>query len=190
LRPAAAAHRYIDMKEFEQDPQDGEEETFRWVSKTRMKKEMHALQDLAVHLTTLNAEHLAQMPLSAEMLRAVEETKNIKKNEALRRHYQFLGKLIRSEDCDAIAAAVSGIKEEQDRLARLFHVMEQWRDDLIQGDQEVMERFFNEFPLADRQQLRHLVRSAKGAAGSQQATTHARKLFRFIRDSVAGRNAD
>lgn len=178
------------MKEFEQDSQDGEEEVFRWVSKTRMKKQMHDLQDLAVHLTTLNAEQFAQMPLSSEMRRAVEETKNIKKNEALRRHYQFLGKLMRSEDHDAIAAAISGIKEEQDRLARLFHVMEQWRDDLIKGEQEVMERFFNEFPLVDRQEMRHLVRSAKGAAGSQQAPTHARKLFRFIRDAVAGRNAD
>lgn len=177
------------MKEFEQDSQDGEE-VFRWVSKTRMKKQMHDLQDLAVHLTTLNAEQFAQMPLSSEMRRAVEETKNIKKNEALRRHYQFLGKLMRSEDHDAIAAAISGIKEEQDRLARLFHVMEQWRDDLIKGEQEVMERFFNEFPLVDRQEMRHLVRSAKGAAGSQQAPTHARKLFRFIRDAVAGRNAD
>jgi len=178
------------MNEFDQDEQDGEEAVFRWVSKTRMKKEMHALQELAVHLTTLNAEQLAQMPLSPEMLRAVEETRNIKKNEALRRHYQFLGKHMRSEDYEALAAAISGIKEEQDRLARLFHVMEQWRDDLIQGEQDVMEGFFNEFPLADRQQLRHLVRSAKGALGSQQAPTHSRKLFRFIRDAVAGRNAD
>jgi len=177
------------MNDFEQDPQDSADD-IEYVSKTRMKKEMHALQELAVHLTTLNAEQLAQMPLSPDMLRSVEETKNIKKNEALRRHYQFLGKLMRSEDHEAIAAAVAGMKEEQDRLARLFHVMEQWRDDLIRGEQDVLERFIDEFPQTDRQQLRHLVRSAKGAVGSQQAPTHSRKLFRFVRDAIAGRNAD
>lgn len=177
------------MNEFDQDSQDGEED-IEHVSKTRMKKEAHALQELAVHLTTLKAEQLAQVPLSADMLRAVEETKNIRKNEALRRHFQYLGKVMRSEDHEAIAAAVAGMKEEQDRLARLFHVMEQWRDELISGEQDVLERFIEEFPQTDRQQLRHLVRSAKGAAGSQQAPTHSRKLFRFIRDAMAERNAD
>ncbi len=176
------------MKEFNQSSQDGEEDEY--VSKTRMKKEAQALQELAVHLTTLKAEQLAQVPLSADMLRAVEETKNIKKNEALRRHYQFLGKVMRSEDHEAIYAAVAGMKEEQDRMARLFHVMEQWRNELISGEQDVLERFIDEFPQTDRQQLRYLVRSAKGAVGSQQAAAHARKLFRFIRDAMAGRDAD
>ena len=177
------------MKELNKGSQDGEED-MEHVSKTRMKKEAHALQELAVHLTTLKPEQLAQVPLSADMLRAVEETKNIKKNEALRRHYQYLGKVMRSENHEAIAAAVAGMKEEQDRMARLFHVMEQWRDDLISGEQDVLERFIDEYPQTDRQQLRYLVRSAKGAAGSQQATAHARKLFRFIRDAMAARNAD
>ena len=150
-----------------------------------MKKEMHALQELAVHLTTLNAEQLAGIPLTPDLAAAVAETKNIKKNEALRRHYQFLGRLMRSTDHEAIAAAVADIKEQQDRLARLFHVMENWRDDLIRGEQDELERFIEEFPQTDRQQLRQLVRSAKGAVGSQQASAHARKLFRFIRDVIS-----
>lgn len=177
------------MKDFKQDPQGGEED-LEHVSKTRLKKEMHALQELAVHLTTLKPEQLAQVPLSADMLRAVEETKNIRKNEALRRHFQFLGKVIRSENHEAISAAVAGMKVEQDRMARLFHVMEQWRNELIDGEQDVLARFIDEFPQTDRQQLRHLVRSAKGAVGSQQAAAHARKLFRFIRDAMADRSAD
>jgi ribosome-associated protein len=177
------------MKEFSQAPQDGEEDIER-VSKTRMKKEMLALQELAVHLTTLKAEQLARIPLSPDLLRAMEETKNIKKNEALRRHYQYLGKVMRKEDHQAISAAVEEIKQEQNRLARLLHVMEHWRDDLIAGEQDVLERFIDELSHADRQQLRHLVRSAKGAVGTQQATIHARKLFRFIRDAMAERNAD
>lgn len=137
------------MKEFNRDPKDSDDAD-EPVSKTRMKKEMHALQELAVHLTTLRPEQLAQVPLSPDMLRAVEETKNIKKNEALRRHFQFLGKVMRSEDHEAIAAAVAGMKEEQNRMARLFHVMEQWRDDLISGEQDVLERFIDEFPQTDR----------------------------------------
>lgn len=175
------------MKEFEPDPQENGEQEIEYVSKTRMKKEMHALQELAVHLTTLNPEQLARVPLTPDLQHAIAECKNIKKNEALRRHHQYLGRLMRSADHESIAAAVAGLKEEQDRLARLFHVMENWRDELIRGEQDVLERFIEEFPQTDRQQLRHLIRSAKGAAGSQQASTHARKLFRFIREVMADR---
>ncbi|HEY6132038.1 MAG TPA: DUF615 domain-containing protein, partial [Halioglobus sp.] len=55
----------------------------------------------------------------------------------------------------------------------------------IGGEQETVERFIEALPHTDRQQLNQLVRSAKGAAGTQQAVTHARKLFRFIRTVVA-----
>lgn len=173
------------MNDFELDPQDDAEDETEYVSKTHLKKEMLALQELAVHLTTLNATQLAKIPLTSELEQGIAEEKLIKKNEARRRHHQFLGRLMRSADHEAIAAAVAGLKEEQDRMARLFHVMERWRDELVEGDQTVLERFIEEFPQTDRQQLRHLVRSAKGAAGSQQASAHARKLFRFIRESMA-----
>lgn len=167
------------MNEFDGDEAD------QYVSKTRMKEHMHALQELAVHLTTLNAEQLSRMPLTPDLEQAIAETKNIKKNEALRRHYQYLGRLMRSADHAAIETAVAQLKVQQDRLARSFHIMEHWRDALIAGEPDSVENFIAAFPHTDRQQLNQLVRAAKSAAGTQQATTHARKLFRFIREVVA-----
>jgi ribosome-associated protein len=169
------------MNEFDRDLPEGDDE---FVSKTRMKKHMHALQELAVHLTTLNAEQLARIPLTPELAQALAETRNIKKNEALRRHHQFLGRLMRSADHEAIEAAVADLKIQQDRLARQFHLMENWRDRLITEGQETVASFIEAFPQTDRQQLNQLVRSAKGAVNSQQASTHARKLFRFIRGAM------
>lgn len=171
------------MNKSDHNAQDGDEPEF--ASKTSLKKHMHDLQELAVHLTTLNAEQLARVPLTPELETAIAECKKIKKNEALRRHYQFLGRLMRSADHEAITAAVTELKSHQDRLARMFHLMENWRDNLIAGEQETVDRFIENFPRTDRQQLNQLVRSAKGAVGTQQAVTHARKLFRFIRDVMS-----
>ncbi len=168
--------------EFDPDAPDDEIEI---VSKSQLKREMLALQELAVYITQLNPEQRAKLPLSAELERGIDETKNIKKREALRRHHQFLGKLMRSADHEAIQAAVDKMKDKQDRLVRLLHVMEQWRDELIDGDQQVIERFFDEFPQADRQQLRNLVRNAKRERPTQKPPTNARKLFRYIRDLMA-----
>jgi ribosome-associated protein len=181
--PAEPLGHAVYMNDFEDSNQD--EEDFTQPSKTRMKKDALALQELAVHLTTLNPEQLAKVPIPQVLAQALEAAKTIKKREALRRHYQFLGKVMRSIDHQAIAEAVDEIKIQQDRMARLFHVMEAWRDELIAGEGEVMERFIEEFPATDRQQFRSLVRSAKGALNTQHASTHARKLFRFIRDVMS-----
>lgn len=173
------------MNDFIDDENDDFEEEIEYVSKTRMKKEMEALQDLAVHLTQLPPEQLATIPITPELQRALEETKNIKKREALRRHRQYLGRMMRAADHEAIATAVNKIKEDSDRLTRLLHVMEHWRDDLIQGDQSQLERFIEQFPHTDRQQLRNLVRNAKGEVNTQKPPVYARKLFRFIRETMA-----
>lgn len=167
--------------EFEQTHDD----EIDYVSKTQLKKEMLALQETAIYITGLNAEQQAKLPLTPELQRAIDETKNIKKREALRRHRQYLGRLMRSADYEAIQAAIDKLKEKQDRAARQLHVIEQWRDDLIAGEQDVLERFFDAFPHADRQQVRNLLRNAKQEARNDKPPTHARKLFRYLRDTMA-----
>lgn len=178
------------MKDQFNPPQDSPDDELDVISKTRLKKESLALQELAIQLTRLNAEHLAQIPLDVELERAINETKNIHKREALRRHYQFLGKVMRSANHEAILAALNGIKEKQDRITRLLHVMEQWRDDLIGGEQETLEQFISTFPHTDRQQLRYLVRNAKVEKSRNKAPTNARKLFKFIREVMVAEQQD
>ena len=44
-----------------------------FVSKTRRKKEMHALQDLGLELVALNDERLASLDLPEQLRQAVQE---------------------------------------------------------------------------------------------------------------------
>ncbi len=153
-------------------------------SKTRQKKQMQALQELGVRLTELNQSQLAGLPLTPELEKAVQDSRHITKREALRRHRQYIGKLMRNADHDAIAVAVAHIAEKQNRMARLFHVMEKWRDDLIEGDQQQLESFIGHFPQVDRQQLRQLVQNARQERLKQKPPASARKLFVLIREQL------
>jgi ribosome-associated protein len=161
------------------------DDEFRGPSKTRMKKQSDELQELAVLLTELPADQLATIPIGEDLKDAIEETKNITKNEALRRHRQFLGKLMRNSDHVAITAAYNKIKENRDRMNRLMHVIEHWRDTLIRGENAETDRFIELYPTVDRQQLRTLVRSAKGELNTQNPPAFARKLFKFLRETIA-----
>ncbi len=153
-------------------------------SKSQLKRDAHELQDLATRLTELNQEDLARVPLTPELARAINDTRSIHKREALRRHRQYLGKLMRNADHEGIAQALQQMSDQHNRLTRLLHVMERWRDELIGGDEQDVTRFVEEFPQVDRQQLRQLVRSAKSEAAAKKPPASARKLFRLIREEL------
>lgn len=160
--------------------EDSEEESLE-KSKTQVKKEMHALQKLGEDMMQLNKEQLATIPLPDNLRLAIEQAQGMKK-EARRRQLQYIGKLMRNTEIDAIQNAYDGIREKQNRNARALHLVEQWRDNLIQGDDKAITEFVTAFPDADRQQLRQLVRGAKQEVSQQKPPAQARKLFKFIRD--------
>ena len=179
----------IDMTDKTPNPDDAAFEEAFEASKTARKREMHALQAVAIALTELNNDQLAKIPLDAVLSKAVHETRNIKKHEALRRHHQYLGRLLREGDHQAISAAVENLKSRGDRLARLQPLVLQWRDDLIEGDNTTLTRFVDTFPQTERQRLRQLVSNAKkhhipDAPQSPKNSPDARKLLALIKQSV------
>ncbi|MHB0774384.1 ribosome biogenesis factor YjgA [Halomonas sp. WWR20] len=153
-------------------------------SKTQRKHEMHALQALGEKIIALTDAERARLPLSDDMLAAVEETSRIRSHEGRRRHMQYVGKVMRGEDLDAIRNAFEAFDQESARRDLAFHRIEKWRDRLIAEDAETVEAFIAEYPSVDRQALRQLIRNAKHERELDKPPTNARKLFRLLRDTA------
>ncbi|NLC20571.1 MAG: DUF615 domain-containing protein, partial [Halomonadaceae bacterium] len=126
----------------------------------------------------------ARLPLSEDMLAAVEETGRIRSHEGRRRHMQYVGKVMRREDLTAIQAVFDEIEQEERRRDLAFHRLEKWRDRLIDEDDNAVEAFIAEHPDADRQALRQLIRNAKSERERGKPPTNARRLFKLIRDTA------
>ncbi|WP_163649891.1 ribosome biogenesis factor YjgA [Modicisalibacter sp. 'Wilcox'] len=152
-------------------------------SKTQRKREMQALQALGEQIIALPEGQRAQLPLSDDLLAAVEETGRIRSHEGRRRHMQYVGKLMRREDLDAIRAVFERFEQERQRRDLAFHKLERWRDRLIDGDQTELEAFIADYPDVDRQTLRQLIRNARSERERGKPPTSARKLFKLIRDT-------
>ncbi|QJQ96447.1 MULTISPECIES: ribosome biogenesis factor YjgA [Halomonadaceae] len=155
-----------------------------WQSKTQRKQEMQALQALGEKIIALSDAERARLPLSDDMLDAVEETTRIRSHEGRRRHMQYVGKLMRREDMTAIQAAFDEFEQEKLKRDHAFHRLEKWRDRLIDEGDEAVEAFIIDFPDVDRQALRQLVRNAKQERQREKPPTSARKLFKLIRDTA------
>ena len=71
---------------------DNEEELNLPPSKTKIKQQMHDLQDIGEQLVELSADKLKQMDLPERLFDAVHEMKRINKFGAQRRQMQYIGR--------------------------------------------------------------------------------------------------
>ncbi|SDK88002.1 ribosome biogenesis factor YjgA [Pseudomonas indica] len=151
-------------------------------SKSQVKRELHALQELGERLTTLKPDLLARLPLTDPLRRALAEAPKHTAHIARKRHIQYIGKLMRDQDIDAILALVEQVDASTRQYNERFHALERWRDRLLGGDDEVLDSFVAEYPDADRQHLRQLVRQAQQESARNKPPTAARKIFKYIRE--------
>ena len=151
-------------------------------SKTQVKREMHDLQDLGKQLTELSTAQLAEVPLDGDLREAINTLHRIKSNEARRRQLQYIGKLMRSADSEAIEGVLARFKERDQQHLRFDKMAEDWRKRLLGEGKAAQSDFFDSYPQADHQQLRQLVRDSNREIKNGKPPTNQRKLFRFLRD--------
>lgn len=149
-------------------------------SKSRRKRDMHALQALGERLVGLPASQFERLVLPVELVDAVTLARRITAHEGRRRQLQYVGKLMRHVDADAIRAQLE-VDDERHRLeTAVMHAAERWRDALIESPERFAE-FAQRHPAAARV-LHPLVRSARVEHSRQQRGRHYRELYRELRD--------
>ena len=166
---------------FENSQYDDDEEHV--ISKSQIKREMTALQDLGKKLIDLKANQLAKMPISDELLRAVKESKNITQREAVRRHLQFIGKLMRDQDSGAIQYALDEFDSSSQRFTQTIHELEVWRSRLVEGPSSVVTEYIEEYPNTEVQYIRQLIRNAAKDLKNDKNTGAGKKLFQYLREN-------
>lgn len=166
------------------DQEDNELE----ISKSQVKRDMEALQKLGVKLMGLNKQQLRTLPLTESIEDAIEESRRITSNEAKRRHSQYVGKLIRKADYEAIVEAVELLDPSSEAFSRFYQQVERWRDKMTEDLQASMTEFLVQHPETDRQRLRQLGKNAEKELKTQPDVWSARKkLFQFLKECMTAR---
>lgn len=164
---------------------EAEFDEIEYVSKSQLKRESHALQDLGKKLVALPADQLSRIPLDDPLLEAISLAKRIQnKRSALKRHYQFLGKLLRARDTDPIYAALIEIEQESQHSIQRHHRAERWRDRIVEQGSEAIEALLAEIGWVDRQKLRQLWRNYKNAPTDAKRSQHSRLIYKEIKQAL------
>jgi ribosome-associated protein len=73
-------------------------------------------------------------------------------------------------------------KKEAGALQKLaFKKIENWRDELRQGDFEIIEEILTDCPVAERQRLTQLARNAYHENNNNKGAKSSRMLFRYLK---------
>ena len=88
-------------------------------SKSSRKRAALALQKLGDQLVRMRPDEVAQLPLDESLRDAIDEARRLTRHGAMARQSQYIGKLMREADVDAIEAALATQSEAQNTRARL-----------------------------------------------------------------------
>lgn len=172
-------------------------------SRTDLKRESDELQELGKELLTLRADLLTRLDLPDKLAEALREARRITNFEGKRRQMQFVGKLMRKLDPEAVQAVRDALTEQRSGSAKeklALHQAEQWRDQLLAQDSAQAE-WIAHYPGTDIQQLRALIRQARKDAPTENNTTVSqglaprkgrayRELFALVREQVSGASTE
>ena len=152
-------------------------------SKTKIKQQMHELQDLGAELAALGKDQLAQIELPDALREAIRELHRINKFGAQRRQLQYIGKLMRDVDPAPIIAKLEVWKGTSQVHVAYMHQLERWRDRLLESDDALTE-LLAAHPQTDVQRLRTLIRNAHKEREMQKPPKHYRELFQVLREII------
>ena len=155
-------------------------------SKTRRKKNMHALQDLGETLTTLPPALLDKCNLPAELLQAIAEYKRIPdRRGAKKRQLQFIGRVMRDIDAEPILQVLDEQGQQAELAKRRFQRLEEVREQLLAGDQGTLDELIRDYAGFDIQYARALIRQAQREQAENKPPAASRKLFAYLREITA-----
>jgi len=160
-------------------------------SKSELKRRMHDLQELGEAVAELPESRLAALKIEDRLRDAIVELGRTRSHEGRRRQVQYIGKLMKFEDADALREAVASWRLGSARDTLALHQAEAWRD-LLVADDDAFERWLAAHPDTDTQQMRSLVRSARKES-ADPAARHGRayrELFQMVKRLLAAAAAD
>ena len=158
-------------------------------SKTKLKAEADAQQALGVRLTELPKDKLLKLNLPEDVVTAILDTKKITANGAIRRHRQYLGRLMREIDTAPITEQLARWEGKHTAENAYFHGLERWRDRLI-NDANALSEFMALHPATDSQQLRTLIRNAQKEHIANKPPKSSREIFRLLREITSSEDSD
>lgn len=153
-------------------------------SKSQLKREMISVQDLGEELVELPIRLLQRFDLPESLLDAIEMARGMNSRGARKRQLQYIGRLMREVDAEPIRKTMDDIKHRQVHAAQQLHLIERWRERLLNEGDDALQALCEEYSGADRQRVRQWLRAAEQEKAANKPPAASRALFQYLRELI------
>lgn len=159
------------------------EQEYERPSKSRLKREMTALQKLGEALVAEPRDRIGRVPMPEDVRDAILACQQIRDHEGRRRQLQYIGKKMRTLEEHEIAViqnAIDGWRGLSKADTAALHALERHREKLLQDDQALTD-LLSRHPGLDAQHLRTLIRNARREQTENRPPRAYREIFQMLR---------
>ena len=166
------------------------EQEYERPSKSELKRQMNALQELGEALVAEPRDRVKRVPMPEDVRDAIPECQTITNHEGRRRQMQFVGKKMRTLDEAEVALiqkTIDGWKGASKADTAAMHALERRREKLL-ADDKALTVLLSENPELDVQHLRTLIRNARKEQAENKPPKAYREIFQILKQVEAKKN--
>ena len=159
-------------------------------NKTQIKREIAELHKLVEEIVVLSPQQLLDLELPENAFEAVKKVAGMPHKSARKRQIKFLTGLFRKLEVEPIEEKLAKIKYQSAIATKEHHFLEYWRDRLIKEDDSALTQLIVDFPDADRQQLRQLLRNVKKETDLNKPPKSTRLVYQYLKKLFSEKGAE
>ncbi|PPD19009.1 MAG: hypothetical protein CTY24_11965 [Methylobacter sp.] len=150
-------------------------------NKSLQKRELADLFALGEELSKLSRDTIDSFNLPEKIHKAVVEVGKMPLTGARKRQLKFIAAQLFKTDVFEIKAKLALIQNKSAHATREHHITERWRDRLLTEGDQALSELLEEYPEADRQQLRQLIRNGQKEKAGGKPPKSSRLLYRELK---------
>ncbi len=153
-------------------------------NKTQIKKEIAVLLALGEEISTLPSAQITALGLPEKLEMLIREIAKMPRKAARKRQLKFIAQQFYKMESlvEPILEKVAKFKNQSGHAVREHHIVERWRERLLNEGNDALNELLNEQPHADRQQLRQLVRNSLKEKELTSPPKYSRLLYRYLKE--------
>jgi ribosome-associated protein len=152
-------------------------------SKSAAKRKAQEIKALGEQLLSLGEQEVAGLELDERLVDALELARRMKSREALRRHKQYIAKLLMNTDTEPLRALIDQREATERRQKQHFRNAERWRDRLVRERHAALDAF--ESTLGRSQpELSRLLHALERTHSDREEKAISKSIFRAVFEAL------
>lgn len=155
-------------------------------NKTRIKQEIAAMFELGEKISGLTLAQIQSLDLPEQIQKGVIQAADMPPKGARKRLLKYIAGQLYKIDAAPIIEKIARFEHKSAHAVREHHIAERWRDRLLKEGNDALTELIDDYPDADRQHLRQLLRNAQKESATGKPPRSARQLYKYLKSLIIG----